>query len=73
MSRPIAKNKIYMPCGHYAVEQEDGKTYLCDYCHEQPGGPNEPLECKEKREKQEPFKNDYWMNINDYDSNEPNR
>lgn len=63
----IGKTKIFMPCGHYAVQQEDGKTFICDYCNNQPGTPDEPLECKQKRETAEPPKNDYWMNINDYE------
>jgi hypothetical protein len=29
------------------------------------GSNGEPELCKTKREQAEPFKNDYWMNIND--------
>lgn len=65
----ISKTKIYMACEHYAVLQQDGKTYICEHCHQQPGSSDEPLECKAKREAREPLKNDYWMNINDYDEN----
>lgn len=63
----VGKTKIFMACEHYAVLQKDGKTYICEYCNQQPGSSDEPLECKQKREGAEPIKNDYWMNINDFE------
>ena len=45
------------------------KEYICNYCHSVVGSADEPPNCKAMREKAEPYKNDYWMNINDHETN----
>lgn len=61
----LPPSRVILPCGNAAVVEPNGYTYRCNYCYEIVGSAEEPLECKQKREQAEPFKNDYWMNIND--------
>lgn len=57
--------RIILPCGNAAVLDERENNYRCNFCNEIIGSADEPSNCKTKREQAEPFKNDYWMNIND--------
>ena len=57
--------RIILPCGNAAILDERNNNYRCNFCYEVIGSEDEPLNCKTKREQAEPFKNDYWMNIND--------
>lgn len=57
--------RIILPCGNAAVLSERENAYRCNYCYEMIGSNDEPSNCKTQREQAEPFKNDYWMNIND--------
>jgi hypothetical protein len=57
--------RIILPCGNAAVLNERESNYVCNFCYELIGSDSEPIDCKTKREQSEPFKNDYWMNIND--------
>ncbi len=57
--------RIILPCGNAAVLDDRTNTYFCNFCYEIVGSNTEPSGCKAKREQAEPFKNDYWMNIND--------
>ena len=62
----LPPNKIILPCGNAAeLHPNISATYICNYCHNVVGSSDEPTACKAKREKAEPFKNDYWMNIHD--------
>ncbi len=57
--------RIILPCGNSAVLNERENNYTCNYCQYIIGSTDEPSDCKRKREESEPYKNDYWMNIND--------
>lgn len=57
--------RMILPCGNAGVLNPDKYSYTCNYCHQVIGSPDEPTTCKQKREGTEPYKNDYWMNIND--------
>lgn len=56
--------RIILPCGNAAVLDEREQIYRCNYCTYVIGSNEEPEACKVKREQAEPFKNDYWMDIN---------
>jgi hypothetical protein len=57
--------RIILPCGNAAILLNDKVAqYTCNYCDEIVGSNAEPEACKKKRENAEPFKNDYWMDIN---------
>lgn len=58
-------NKMFLPCGNIATLNPDKYSYTCDYCRNVVGSTDEPISCKQKREDTQPYKNDYWMNIND--------
>lgn len=58
-------NKIILPCGNVGILDKTTNTYLCNYCWYVVGSKDEPSDCRKKREDTEPYKNDYWMNIND--------
>lgn len=62
-------NKIILPCGNTALLDQRSNQYTCNYCWMVVGSTDEPDACKRKREEAQPYKNDYWMNIND----EPDR
>jgi hypothetical protein len=64
-----AESKIILPCGNMGVLYTGSKEYICNYCHSVVGSADEPPNCKAMREKAEPYKNDYWMNINDHETN----
>jgi hypothetical protein len=57
--------RLILPCGNTAVLHEIENRYYCNFCNYIIGSSDEPEACKRKREDAEPFKNDYWMNIND--------
>ena len=56
--------RIILPCGNAAVLDERENNYRCNFCYEIIGSSDEPENCKKKREESEPYKNDYWMDIN---------
>lgn len=56
--------RIMLPCGNAAILDPKAGVYTCNYCNEIIGSNKEPSDCKRKREEAEPFKNDYWMDIN---------
>ncbi len=56
--------RIILPCGNTAILDSKDNTYRCNYCTNVIGSSDEPSDCKRKREEAEPFKNDYWMDIN---------
>ena len=56
--------RIILPCGNTAILDERANNYRCNFCHYIIGSSDEPEACKRKREDAEPFKNDYWMDIN---------
>lgn len=57
--------RLILPCGNTALLHDRENRYYCNFCYEVIGSADEPTNCKTKREQAEPFKNDYWMNIND--------
>lgn len=57
-------NRIILPCGNAALLDARNNVYICNYCNEIIGSASEPELCKKKREDAEPYKNDYWMDIN---------
>lgn len=61
--------RIALPCGHNAELWNE--QWICDHCNIQIGSVDEPADCKEKRENAEPYKNDYWMDINYGPNEEP--
>ncbi len=58
-------NKIILPCGNTALFDKINNHYMCNYCWMVIGSNDEPEPCKRKRDEAQPYKNDYWMNIND--------
>ena len=63
--------RIILPCGNAAVLDDRDNTYYCNFCNYTVGSKDEPLDCKTKREQAEPYKNDYWMDINDDGESNP--
>lgn len=61
--------RILLACGNNA-ENFNGR-WICEHCNAQIGTTDEPANCKEMREEAEPFKNDYWMDINYEPEREP--
>ena len=61
----LPPSKIILPCGNAGIYFDREKVYICNYCNSVIGSEDEPTNCKNMREKAEPYKNDYWMNIND--------
>ena len=57
--------KIILPCGNVGILNDKTQEYYCNYCYTVIGSKEEPEPCKRKREDTQPYKNDYWMNIND--------
>jgi hypothetical protein len=55
--------RIILACGNAAILDERENVYRCNFCYEIIGSADEPPNCKTKREQAEPFKNDYWMDI----------
>ena len=58
-------NRIILACGNTAILNDRENRYYCNYCNYMIGSSDEPEACKRKRDDVQPFKNDYWMDIND--------
>lgn len=59
------QKRIILPCGNAAELDSRTREYTCNYCRNVIGSKDEPSHCKTKREEAQPYKNDYWMDIND--------